>query len=119
MQIVFLAGPYIGPTYSAIDRNIQEAEAWAIELANRGIGFFCPHTHTRHFEEKAAASETFYKELDKQMLIGASVLLLMPRWRESKGAIAERELAESLEMPIFEARSIEDVDKFHAWLLTK
>lgn len=44
MKIVFIAGPHFGNgRYETIEQNIQEAEATAIELANRSIHFFCPH----------------------------------------------------------------------------
>jgi predicted methyltransferase MtxX (methanogen marker protein 4) len=55
LKIVVIAGPYIGDgRLETIERNIREAELYAVALANRGIGFFCPHLHTHHLEARRA-----------------------------------------------------------------
>lgn len=91
MKIIAVLGPYYGDgTRTTIAKNIKEAESYAIALANLGIGFFCPHTHTRHFEELAVAREEFYHELDLNILSHAcDAALFTPRWSESKGATRE------------------------------
>lgn len=76
MEVGFIAGPYIGDgTPEVVERNIADAEKVAIELANRGIPFFCPHTHTRHFQTKAKAPESFYKALDRWYLDKSNYLI--------------------------------------------
>jgi|GEM_PF-4299406 len=65
MKVIFIAGPYFGNgDKSKIQDNIRHAEQYQIALANAGIGFFCPHNHTEHFEIKATANEDFYRTLD-------------------------------------------------------
>lgn len=83
MKIAFIAGPYFGDgSYDVIERNIQDAEVVAIELANRGVPFFCPHLHTRHFEAKAKAPEPFYHALDLHFLQNvAGCIIALPRGR--------------------------------------
>lgn len=105
----FVAGPYIGDgTYNTVENNIREAEIVAIELANRGIFFFCPHTHTRHFQLKAKAPESFYKELNFWHLLSCHFLVATPRWHESSGARNEVEECVRNHKPIFILNSVYD-----------
>lgn len=117
MKIVFIAGPYFGDgTYEQRERNIQEAEEYAIALANRGIAFFCYATHTRHFEVKANAPEPFYKALDAELLKRAcDAVLATPRWQESSGARNDVRLGREREMPIFFPESLDDLDEVEKW----
>ncbi len=114
MRIVFIAGPYFGDgKYETIEQNIVDAERVAIELANRNIGFFCPHTHTRHFEFKAKAQESFYLSLDAAMLqlVGHAIVAL-PRWGTSAGARKEIKWAEENNLSVFYLSSLDDKKTF-------
>ena len=110
MKIAFIAGPYYGDgQHTTIEQNICDAEMVAIQLANRGIAFFCPHTHTRHFEEKAIAKEPFYHKLDRAILIClADAIVALPRRNESNGAKAEIALAKKLGITVFFLSSLDD-----------
>lgn len=112
---VFIAGPYIGDgTYKVIEKNITEAETVAIELANRGIFFFCPHTHTRHFEVKAKSPETFYKAMDMSYLDDCGLLVATPRWNESSGAREEVQNCKVRFKPVFYLGSLYDWETYDA-----
>lgn len=116
LHLVFIAGPYFGDgTEATIEGNIQEAEAYAIALANAGIGFFCPHLHTRHFGLKATAGEPFYHRLDFQQLIRCDAVLFTPRWRSSSGARREHAWAQWRNMPIFFPQSPQDIEEIVDW----
>lgn len=109
----FIAGPYFGDgTYTIIEKNIREAERVAIELANRQIFFFCPHTHTRHFEAKAGAPEEYYKAMDIHHLLNCDFLVALPRWKESSGARKEIRIFRTKGKPIFYLHSLEDGDTY-------
>lgn len=116
MQLVFIAGPYFGDgKYETIERNIQDAEKVAIELANRQVPFFCAHLHTRHFEVKAEAPESFYHALDAAMLErAANAVVALPRWRESGGARREIAWAEANSVRVFYLRSLDDAETLEA-----
>src|SRR3989304_8230829 len=112
MRIVFIAGPYFGdggPT--TIERNIRAAEEYQIALANAQVGFFCPHTHTEHFQLKSVAPEEFYRTLDAEFLKRAcDAMLVMPGWEQSKGAQAEVEWGKKNNIQMFFPKSPQDLD---------
>lgn len=117
MKIVFIAGPYYGGgDLRSIDKNIREAESFAIALANRGVGFFGPHLHTARFELRTIAPEDYYKELDMQMLQRAcDALVAIPGWEKSQGARIEIEWAEKNGRKIFYPKSIDDLEVIVKW----
>lgn len=98
MKIIYIAGAYRGDVH----RNIALAEQVAIDLAEMRIGFFCPHTHTAHFDSKTTAPEVFYIALGLEMLDRCDALLLLPDWLDSEGARGERIHAVHRGMPIFD-----------------
>jgi hypothetical protein len=102
--LVFIAGPYIGDgTEAVIEANIRQAREVAVKLADFEIPFFCPHTHTAHFQRDAKAPEIFYRELCLRILErAATVLLLLPNWQTSRGTLGEHARAAALGIPIFE-----------------
>ncbi len=117
MKIIFIAGPYFGGGDSnKIEKNIRNAEKYQIVLANHGIGFFCPHNHTEHFEKKANASENFYRELDMLFLKrAADAMLALPDWEESKGSKAEIEWARKNKFKILFPKSPDDLEEIIKW----
>jgi hypothetical protein len=91
MKVVFLSGPYFGDSQPAtIEANIQEARQWALAMARKRVGFFCPHLNSAHFgSEPGVPDEAWFLEMCLSVLLGCDALLAMPRWRESKGARVE------------------------------
>jgi hypothetical protein len=78
------------------------ASECARKLAHLKYGFFCPHLHSAHFEVIAPeVKPPFWYELDNHFLEACDALLMLPDWDQSKGAIAERELAINLGLPVF------------------
>ena len=119
-DIVFIAGPYFGDgSYEVIESNIEEAERYAIALANYGIFFFCPHLHTRHFEVKSEAEEAFFKALDLLILSKCSALVALPRWRESSGARHEVDIFIKDHKPVFFMSSLKDIDQVVEWFKSR
>lgn len=115
LKIVFIAGAYYSEYPEQIKRNIKKAEEYQIALANNRIGFFCPHNHTNGFETKAYAIESFYKELDMWFLQRCDAILMLPGWEESKGATAEHEYANKINMKIFYAQSPDNIEEIIKW----
>lgn len=121
MKIIFIAGPYFsGGDPVKIEENIRNAEKYQIALANQGIGFFCSHNHTEHFEEKAKAPEEFYKQLDFQILKkSADAIIAIPGWEDSPGSQNEVKWAKENSMKIFYPKSPSDLGKVINWVKEK
>jgi len=117
MKIVFIAGPYYGGgKLKNIDKNIREAESFAIALANRNVGFFGPHLHTARFELRTTAPEKYYKTLDMQILRRAcDAVVAISGWKNSKGARAEVKWAKANHKKVFYPKSIADFDEIAVW----
>lgn len=117
MKIVFIWGPYFGDGDKAkIQGNIRHAEQCQIALANAGVGFFCPHNHTEHFEIKATANENFYRELDMVFLQKMTdAVMAVPGWETSAGARAEIEFAKRKGLPIFYPESPDNLGLIVDW----
>jgi len=118
MKIIFIAGPYFSDgNPEKIEENIHNAEKYQIALANKGIGFFCSHNHTRNFERKADAPEEFYKELDLEILKKAvDAVLAIPGWENSDGARKEVAWAKENNMKIFYPQSVDDLEEIINWV---
>lgn len=101
IEILFIAGAYMGGDPNEIKQNIQLAEQHSIKLWNRGYKVFCPHLNTCNFEVKAKAEEEAYKEFDMRMLQCCDAVFALPNWQSSTGAKDEVEEAKRLGKPIF------------------
>lgn len=105
MKIVYIAGPYGNPKtgYHKIDRNIAQAREAADWLANLGgIGYFCPHLNSAHFEVIAPdVDNDYWLEMDKEILRRCDAILMIQDWNISKGAMAELDLAQDLGLRCF------------------
>jgi len=100
MKAVYIAGPFRGANQWEQFQNIHEAETLALAVWRMGAACLCPHANTAHFQE--AAPDDVWLAGDLELMRRCDAVLLSPRWRESKGAIAEREHAEMLCIPVFE-----------------
>lgn len=94
---VYIAGKYTDETSAQIEQHILAAKEIAIKCANNNIKFFCPHTHTAHFEEYSQnTSWQYYMDLCHPILREVcNTIVMVPNWRDSKGAKYELELAET------------------------
>jgi hypothetical protein len=110
-RIVYVAGPFRGPSAWAIEQNIRRAEALALEVWRSGAVALCPHTNTRFFQ--GALPDDVWLSGDLVLLERCDALLLTPDWESSGGATIERIHAERRGLPIFET-----IAALQAWLET-
>lgn len=113
MPYIYIAGPYTGKThdhlsYYQIDSHIKQAEEAAARLSLAGVGFFCPHKHSEHFEVIVpAVPPSYWYELDIHFMRSCDAILMLPGWQDSKGSLEEWRLMEEWGRPVF--YSIEEV----------
>ena len=86
--IVYIAGPYRAPTENGVQQNIDRARAAAIEIAEMGLGFFCPHLNSDHMGGVIPDDE--WIEMDLAILRGCcKAILMLEGWKKSTGAARE------------------------------
>ena len=101
MKLVYVAGPYSDPRgfwYSK--QNIQKAEEIAVELWQYGFAVICPHANTAFFD--GAIPYDQFLAGDFEIIRRCDVLVLLPGWEKSKGALKELEHAKICNVKYFE-----------------
>lgn len=101
IKVVYIAGPFRGPSAWDIEENIRRAERLALEVWRAGYAALCPHTNARFFQ--GAAPDEIWLAGDLELLRRCDAVLLTPDWQKSSGAHAEREEALRVGIPVFEA----------------
>lgn len=109
IPVVYVAGPYRASTEWGVFQNIRAAEHYALAIWKLGAASICPHKNTEMFG--GAADDSVWLEGDKAILARCDAVFGMPSWRESTGATAEIQLAETLGIPFFE-----DLESISNWI---
>ena len=112
MKIAYISAPFIGDgTRESIKKNIEEARKYAVALASKKVGVFCPNIYDLdpNISDLTERQRYFY-ELHSEFLINSKALIAIPGWEESFGAKHEIQLAEVLGLPIFYPKSVSDED---------
>lgn len=111
MKVVYIAGPFRGPTPWAVEQNIRRAEELAAEVWRCGAACICPHANSRFFT--GVAPDEIFLEGDLEILRRCDAILMTPDWERSKGACAERQEAINSNLAIFH-----DLNDLKYWLET-
>ena len=98
--LIYIAGPFTGPTAWDIAENVREAERHGLLVAKAGGMPVIPHANTHLFHGQL--TEAFWYAGTMQLLRVCDGIFLCARWRESKGARAEYEEAHRLGLPAFD-----------------
>ena len=101
MKMLYIAGAYRGATRELVEANIKRARDAAIECANAGVAFFCPHTHADPINVEAHAPDELYLKIGLRMLDVCTAVYLVPGWEKSAGTAVEIERAEMMGLPVF------------------
>lgn len=110
MKVIYIAGPFRGPSAWDIECNIRHAETLALEVWRAGHAALCPHTNTRFFQN-AAPDEVWLKG-GLELLARCDAVVLTDNWRRSSGARAEVQYALDAGIPVF--ATIEGVNRWFA-----
>lgn len=93
-MLVYLAGPYTATGDKSVDDHIEQARRVAVELWDKGYYVITPHLNTAHFEKYCQVADwSTFMEGDLRMIAACDVVVLLPGWRQSRGACIERNYA--------------------------
>ena len=116
---VYVAGAYSADNVIKVLNNMNKGIRLATVLMLDGFSPFCPwldfqfQLALREGEELKA--ENYYRYSIDWLKVSDAVLLV-PGWQNSKGTLNELEIANKLEIPIFE--ELEDLDNYRSEILT-
>jgi hypothetical protein len=103
MNRIYVAGPYSGNTLQTLN-NMRTGMRKATELLTKGFAPFCPwldYQYTLMLRDGESISYEQYLRMSIAWLEVSNAVLLLPGWENSKGTLAEIEVAERLGIPVF------------------
>lgn len=113
MKLIYIAGPYRGPSAWDVEQNIRRAEQIGFEVASAGAIPLIPHTMYRFWD--GTLDDSFWLACGIELLERCDAIVLCPGWTGSKGTMAERDHASVIGIPAFEYVGIEPVH-LRSWI---
>jgi hypothetical protein len=99
MIVVFLSGPYSAVDTVVKRRNILQARQAAREVWEAGMAALCPHTNSGDFD--GVAPEEVFRDGYLELVHRSDVVLALPGWERSRGAVGEIAEATAHGIPVF------------------
>ena len=99
MKVVYIAGPFRGPTAWDIAENIRNAERVGFEIAKFGAMPLIPHANTAHFH--GTLPDQFWLDGTMELLRRCDGIVFLKGWEGSAGCRAEHEEACRLRLPMW------------------
>lgn len=106
MRSCYIAGPYTGQLnkFGVVDRldediNIYNAAKVAFEYYLKGYAVYCPHLQTSYIDRNFNDGELDYEDWlaqDIYWINKCDVVVFLPGWKESRGAVIEHMVARGL-----------------------
>lgn len=94
-SMIYIAGRYTGADFLEVDQNIAVARGTAALLAKAGVPFYCPHTHSAHFDVIVPeASYDYWMDMCLRFLANCKAATFLPTWERSTGARIEHKFCE-------------------------
>ncbi len=110
MILTYIAGPFSAPTREGVERNIDIAVQWGIQVAKLGAFPVVPHANTSHPDYETAQPYQFWIAGTLALLCVCGACLMVPGWEKSSGATGEKAEAERRGIPVFT-----DIDALARW----
>jgi hypothetical protein len=95
--LIYVSGKY---TNGIISKNIDDAEAVAVQLMRNGFDVICPHKNTAFYEKYEDIPYEKYIQMDLNILARCDAIYMMKSWKESNGASVERNFAIDKDIPV-------------------
>jgi hypothetical protein len=113
IPLVYIIGPFTGPTNWAIQQNVQAAERVMFDVVQAGAMPQCPHTNSRNFH--GVGTPEFWYGGTRVWLAVCHAAVVMPNWELSKGSCDEVKDAQGRGQPLFYFD--QDREKFQQWVI--
>ena len=97
IPLIYIAGPFRGPTPLDVRRNVEAARDLGMAVAQAGAYPMIPHTMTADFDKQL--SDEFWLTGTLEMLKRCDAIVSTANWEQSKGAVAEINWAVDHDMP--------------------
>jgi hypothetical protein len=94
MEVLYIAGKYRAKTAWELEQNIRLAELRALHWARQGYAVICPHKNTAHMD--GSLPDEYWLAATMEMMRRCDVVVMIPNWHESAGALKEH--AEALRL---------------------
>jgi len=85
--LIYISGKYSAPSWEKVEQNIQFAAEYAKKYLRLGYSVHCPHTNTAHFT--GTVPYMHFIRNDLEILSRCDVIVMIPGWRDSRGAKIE------------------------------
>jgi len=115
MKRIYVAGPYSADNVLDVLKNIGRGQRACAELFSLGFAPFCPwhdKSYVIDMPDNDFTVEQFY-EYSIAWLKVSDAILMLPGWEDSKGAVAEYDLARQTGIPPF--LSIDGLNAVMGW----
>ena len=99
LPLIYIAGPFRGPTPLAVRRNVEAARDLGLRVAEAGGYPVIPHTMTSEFDK--LLTDEFWLQGTMELLRRCDAAMFSSRWEQSSGTRAEHTEALRLGLPIF------------------
>ena len=100
MKVVYLAGPFRGPTHWDIRQNVLMAEHFALQVWLAGAACICPHLNSQNFHGQGP--DELWLDGYLELVRRSDAVFGITGWNESTGALAEVALCRRLGKPVFD-----------------
>lgn len=113
IKLLYIAGPYRGPTREAVERNIQAAMHAAAIAVRKGWYPVVPHACTAHFDRDypGLAGDEFYLEATIELMRRCDAVMTVQGWEFSSGTRAEMIEAARIGLEVWSCIRLPDLTK--------
>ncbi len=108
MILVYVAGPYTADTACQRAENIRAAQFVGAQIIAADVYPIVPHEMGQMFADHQPPEYWYRATLE--LMLRCDVVVLTPRWRDSKGARIEHDRARLRGIPV-----VEGPTEFEAW----
>lgn len=116
IPVVYIAGPYRGPSRAAIELNIQAARKVGLLCAQKGWSPLIPHSNAAHLDECCGLPDQYWLDATMELLLRCDAVVLCPGWINSVGTCAEVAEAKRRGIPVYETETdLPDAHFAAAW----